>query len=186
MCVRRSRPVEGEPRTPGRLAAKNPAGVAWRGAGKRRCDFAAGDSRGSASRIARETEAPSAHDAVAPPAPRDRSTAWSGIAERGSVGAGIGETSWTVIASGSICEVEENKCISCGACISVCKYGAIEFVETPHGKRAKVNPVLCKGDGLCNSRCPTGAISLKHFTDDEINCQIDQAASVPTEVGALA
>jgi heterodisulfide reductase subunit A len=90
-------------------------------------------------------------------------------------------TKETVIASGSICEVEEKKCISCGACISVCRYGAIEFVETPQGKRAKVNPVLCKGDGLCNSRCPTGAISLKHFTDEEINCQIDQAALVPTE-----
>ncbi len=92
----------------------------------------------------------------------------------------------TVIASGSVCEVEENKCISCGACISVCKYGAIQFEETPHGKRAKVNPVLCKGDGLCNSRCPTAAISLKHFTDDEINCQIDQAAAVPEAVEAPA
>jgi heterodisulfide reductase subunit A len=88
----------------------------------------------------------------------------------------------SVVASGAICEVEEKKCISCGACISVCKYGAIEFMETPQGKRAKVNPILCKGDGLCNSRCPTGAISLKHFTDEEINCQIDQAALVPTEV----
>ena len=95
-------------------------------------------------------------------------------------------TKETVIASGAICEVDEKKCISCGACIAVCKYGAVDFVETPQGKRAKVNPVLCKGDGLCNSRCPTGAISLKHFTDEEINCQIDQAASVPTEVGAPA
>ena len=91
----------------------------------------------------------------------------------------------SVIASGAICEVAENKCISCGACISVCQYGAIEFVETPQGKRAKVNPVLCKGDGLCNSKCPTGAISLKHFTDDEIFRQID-AASRTAEVPALA
>jgi len=92
----------------------------------------------------------------------------------------------TVIASGAICEVDEKKCISCGACISVCNYGAIEFVETPHGKRAKVNPVLCKGDGLCNSKCPTGAISLKHFTDDEIFRQIDAAAALPVEVPTLA
>ena len=56
-----------------------------------------------------------------------------------------------VIASGSVCEVDESKCVSCGACISVCTYGAIEFYETPQGRKARVNPVLCKGDGLCNT-----------------------------------
>jgi heterodisulfide reductase subunit A len=82
----------------------------------------------------------------------------------------------SVIASGAICDVNESECESCGACISVCKYGAIEFVDTPQGKKARVNPILCKGDGLCNSVCPTGAIFLKHFTDEEIFCQIDAAA----------
>jgi heterodisulfide reductase subunit A len=84
----------------------------------------------------------------------------------------------TVIASGAVCEVNENDCVSCGACISVCKYSAIEFRDTPKGKKAYVNPVLCKGDGLCNPKCPTGAISLKHFTDDEILQQIDEAIPV--------
>ena len=79
----------------------------------------------------------------------------------------------SVTASGAICEVDENACESCGACISVCNYGAIEFYETEKGKKAMVNPILCKGDGLCNTVCPARAISLKHFTDDEIFCQID-------------
>jgi heterodisulfide reductase subunit A len=83
----------------------------------------------------------------------------------------------TATASGSVCEVDENKCISCGACISVCKYGAIEFHETPQGRKARVIPVLCKGDGLCNRKCPTGAIQLKHFTDEEILSEIDAAFS---------
>lgn len=76
----------------------------------------------------------------------------------------------TVTASGSVCEVDSNSCISCGACISVCTYGAISFGET---NKAIVNSVLCKGDGLCNVVCPTSAISLKHYTDDELLSQID-------------
>ena len=71
--------------------------------------------------------------------------------------------------------------MACGACITACTYGAIEFHETPAGKKATVNPVLCKGDGLCNAKCPTNAIILKHFTDQELLCQIDAALSVWTE-----
>jgi heterodisulfide reductase subunit A len=85
----------------------------------------------------------------------------------------------TVTVSGSVCEVNESKCMGCGACISACTYGAIEFRETRQGKKAVVNPVLCKGDGLCNAKCPTGAISLKHYTDAELLSQID--AAVPED-----
>jgi len=81
-----------------------------------------------------------------------------------------------VIASGSVCEVNESKCMGCGDCIAVCSYGAIEFRTTRQGKKAVVNPVLCKGDGLCNAICPTGAIQLKHFTDEELVSEIDAAA----------
>jgi heterodisulfide reductase subunit A2 len=81
----------------------------------------------------------------------------------------------TVTASGSVCDVNEEDCVSCGACITACTYGAIEFVDTPRGKKAHVNPVLCKGDGLCNAKCPTHAIILKHFTDEELFEQIDAA-----------
>jgi heterodisulfide reductase subunit A len=80
-----------------------------------------------------------------------------------------------VTASGAVCEVNEDECVSCGACITACAYGAIEFRETSKGKKAYVNPVLCTGDGLCNAKCPTNAIMLKHYTDDEIYCQIDAA-----------
>ena len=90
----------------------------------------------------------------------------------------------TVVASGSVCEVEEKKCIGCGECISACTYGAIEFEDTKQGKKAKVNPVLCKGDGLCNAKCPTGAIQLKHFTDEEILSQIDALVPALVEVSS--
>lgn len=85
----------------------------------------------------------------------------------------------TVTVSGAICEVDENKCMGCGACVSACTYGAIDLRKTKQGSKAVVNPVLCKGDGLCNAKCPTGAITLKHFTDEEIFSQIN--AAVPEE-----
>ncbi len=82
----------------------------------------------------------------------------------------------TVVASGAVAEVAQSDCVACGACITACTYDAIEFVDTPKGRKAWVNPVICKGDGLCNTKCPTSAIALKHFTDDAIECQIDAAA----------
>ncbi len=81
----------------------------------------------------------------------------------------------TVIASGSVCEVDEDKCIACGECIRVCTYGAIEFYDTRQGRKARVNPVICKGDGVCNTKCATMAIQLKHHTDAEILSEIDAA-----------
>ncbi|MBA7658404.1 hypothetical protein ES703_66355 [subsurface metagenome] len=81
----------------------------------------------------------------------------------------------TITASGSVCEVNESECVSCGACISACTYGAIEFHDTTKGKKARVNPILCKGDGLCTAKCPTNAIMLKHYTDEEVFGQIDAA-----------
>jgi heterodisulfide reductase subunit A len=81
----------------------------------------------------------------------------------------------TVVASGSVAIVNEYDCVSCGACITACTYGAIEFKDTPKGKKAWVNPILCKGDGLCNAKCPTNAIVLKHFTNDALCNQIDAA-----------
>ncbi|GAB6061933.1 hypothetical protein JCM30394_06620 [Deferrisoma palaeochoriense] len=78
----------------------------------------------------------------------------------------------TVVASGAVCDVEEKRCISCGQCVEVCAYGAIEL--GPKG-RASVNPVLCKGDGLCNAVCPTGAITVRHFTNEQYEAEIEAA-----------
>ena len=81
----------------------------------------------------------------------------------------------SVTATGAICDVDEDACVACGACISCCTYDAIDFYDTPAGRKARVNPVLCKGDGLCNAKCPTRAIYLNHYTDEEIFSQIDAA-----------
>jgi len=87
-----------------------------------------------------------------------------------------------VTVSGAVCEVNEKQCMGCGACVKVCSYDAIELRKTKLGQKAVVNPVICKGDGLCNAVCPTGAIVLKHFTDLEIESQIDALLPEPIEV----
>jgi heterodisulfide reductase subunit A len=91
----------------------------------------------------------------------------------------------TITTSGAVvCDVKEHDCVACGACIKACTYGAIKFHETPKGKKAGVNPILCKGDGLCNAKCPTNAITLKHYTDEEVFSQID--AAVPPQAADRA
>ncbi|MBI4955244.1 MAG: CoB--CoM heterodisulfide reductase iron-sulfur subunit A family protein [Myxococcales bacterium] len=81
----------------------------------------------------------------------------------------------TIAASGAICRVSERDCVSCGACITACRYDAIGWTDGPGGRKASVNPALCKGDGLCCAKCPTDAIVLRHFTNEEILHQIDAA-----------
>ncbi len=83
----------------------------------------------------------------------------------------------TVVASGSVCGVDEKKCFGCGECVLACTYNAIQLRETKQGKKSVVNPILCKGCGLCNAKCPAAAIQLKHYTDEELIAQIDAALS---------
>lgn len=54
--------------------------------------------------------------------------------------------------------VDEKKCISCGACISICPVGAIKFVN---GK-AHIDPNICVKCGGCEQICPVGAIKIKN------------------------
>jgi heterodisulfide reductase subunit A len=54
----------------------------------------------------------------------------------------------TVTASGSVCVVNEGDCIACGACITACTYGAIEFVRRktarrPESLRCSVREMVC-------------------------------------------
>jgi len=87
----------------------------------------------------------------------------------------------TVTASGSVCHVVGVDCIACGACVTACTYGAVQMKKTPEGTTAEVNPALCKGDGLCCAKCPTGAIVLDHFTDEAVFGQIDAAFAASEE-----
>ena len=70
--------------------------------------------------------------------------------------------------------IDQEKCIKCGKCKSVCPYDAISKKERPCAKacgvnaiendkvgRAYVNPDKCVSCGMCMVNCPFGAISDK-------------------------
>jgi heterodisulfide reductase subunit A len=77
---------------------------------------------------------------------------------------------------GYVSVVDETRCIGCGTCVSICRYGAIETVEvfkkyediSLKEVKSRINPALCKGCGMCRPACPVGAISAKHFTEEQI------------------
>ena len=74
----------------------------------------------------------------------------------------------TLDAEGTVSHIDENLCIGCGLCISICPYKAISKDEKGI---AKVNDVLCKGCGTCAASCPERAITMHQFTDEQLVVQ---------------
>jgi heterodisulfide reductase subunit A len=82
-----------------------------------------------------------------------------------------------VVSDAFVSEVEPSLCSSCGRCVAVCPFGAVDWAEvrTSGGGRkrvAKINPAECKGCGLCTASCLSGAIRLSGFTDEQIFAMI--------------
>ncbi|MGD8765202.1 MAG: CoB--CoM heterodisulfide reductase iron-sulfur subunit A family protein [Desulfobacteraceae bacterium] len=75
-----------------------------------------------------------------------------------------------IVAEGMINRVDAGLCRACGECENACCFEAIKVTEqTPGRKLAVVTEALCTGCGICNVACPTGAASLSHFKDSQIN-----------------
>lgn len=66
--------------------------------------------------------------------------------------------------------VNEDKCTSCGLCVRNCPFGAPVIEEK--GKPAKIIQAKCNGCGICAADCPQDAITMQHFTDEQIKAQI--------------
>ncbi|MBC8185479.1 CoB--CoM heterodisulfide reductase iron-sulfur subunit A family protein [candidate division KSB1 bacterium] len=69
---------------------------------------------------------------------------------------------------------DPNLCRACGECVKVCEFHALELQEIEPGRIAAVaNEALCKGCGSCAAICPTGAMDVRHFTDAQIDAQVE-------------
>ncbi len=66
--------------------------------------------------------------------------------------------------------VNPDQCAACLTCVRTCPY---EVPKVGSEGYAVIEPGECHGCGCCVSECPGKAISLKHFTDEQINAKTD-------------
>jgi heterodisulfide reductase subunit A-like polyferredoxin len=73
--------------------------------------------------------------------------------------------------SAQVSYVDQDKCISCMTCVTVCPYTAP--VCNKDGK-GQIEAAKCMGCGICVSECPARAIQLHHFETDQFSIMIRQ------------
>jgi ferredoxin len=60
-----------------------------------------------------------------------------------------------------IIKIDEDLCTGCGNCIPRCAEQALQLVDTPKGKKARlVKEIYCDGLGACLGTCPVDAITI--------------------------
>jgi heterodisulfide reductase subunit A len=74
----------------------------------------------------------------------------------------------------TIAYVDEEVCVGCGQCVSVCTYKAIDI--DPKRNVARVNEAVCEGCGACAVTCPSKAMQHKNWTPKQFYEMIDIAA----------
>jgi len=67
--------------------------------------------------------------------------------------------------------IDHEKCIKCRLCERTCDWKALEY--NTEEKKIIVKELNCVGCGTCAGACPSGAITIPGFTDDQILSQID-------------
>jgi heterodisulfide reductase subunit A-like polyferredoxin/coenzyme F420-reducing hydrogenase delta subunit len=96
-------------------------------------------------------------------------------------------SSGTMILTGPVAEIAEERCTGCNDCARACPFTAITMLERPldtdgYGagpdgavSLASIEPLLCTGCGNCVSVCPVDAASLTGWSDAQLEAQMDVA-----------
>ncbi len=67
--------------------------------------------------------------------------------------------------------IDPDLCAGCKLCMEICSYSAIDFLDAKG--ISIVNEALCKGCGACVGGCPGDAISLNHYTNEQILAEME-------------
>ena len=74
----------------------------------------------------------------------------------------------------SVAQASVRFCSGCGECVVACPYSALQLVEG----HVEVDETLCKGCGVCVGHCRSKAITLLHFTDEQLLAEMQGALRV--------
>jgi heterodisulfide reductase subunit A-like polyferredoxin len=75
-----------------------------------------------------------------------------------------------IMVGGVVATIDSGKCAACLTCVRSCPYGIPRVDEHSH---AVIDPAQCHGCGTCVAECPGKAITLAHFTDDQLIAKIE-------------
>jgi heterodisulfide reductase subunit A len=100
---------------------------------------------------------------------KDSVTQASAAAARASIILNAGKVDIEAITA----NIDTDLCNYCGLCAKVCPYHAIIPPDRKAGVYPNIIQAACAGCGTCGAECPTDAITMRHFTDNQILAQID-------------
>jgi len=73
-----------------------------------------------------------------------------------------------ILVGGVVSVVDKEKCAACLSCVRICPYN-VPVIDAEGA--ADIEIARCQGCGICASECPAQAISLQHFTSEQINAK---------------
>jgi len=83
-----------------------------------------------------------------------------------------------VVIEPTTAQVNEVLCQACGRCEEICDFHAPRVISKDGLRVSSVDAALCKGCGACAVVCPTGAMSVRHSTREQINGMVEALLEV--------
>ncbi len=75
-----------------------------------------------------------------------------------------------ILVGGVVASVNPDRCAVCLTCVRACPYNVPQIGDEG---AAEIEPASCHGCGICVSECPGKAITLQHFTDQQLLAKTD-------------